>query len=840
MGWVNPRWASLTGPDAESLRAIFESLSKFLDAPTFERGITIGDGTDPTYDPVDDVVTPAPTTPVVPDSIVPDDDADPAQVTGLTVTAGVRSLLLRWNPNTEADVVDGFGEYLVQIDTASDFTAAPREQHEGGTMASFSDLTTSATYYARVAAVDAHGNQGAWSANGTGVPVQVATADLADLAVTNAKLGALAVTLAKLADDSVSTAKIVNAAVEEAKLATDSVTATKIAALSVVAGKIAANAVSTTELAALSVTAAKIAADTITANEIAANAIGTTELAALSVTAAKIAADTITAGQIAANAITTSELNADSVTAAKLAAISLEASKYVRSTSYVAGTSGWSIDADGSAEFSNVTVRGAVEATRFTAVAGSNLLPNPSFTTNITGWTITTMTGSRDAVVFNSTPASLKLTGGAGGFTVVSDQISVKPNTLYKLDRYVRGTSLVPVLMKVNWYTALGAGISTDTFTPFSVNNTSVWESFEETSLSTSSNSNFAQAPATAAIATIELSRASGSSDVWIDDIVFSAAPLVEGGVFRTASSGRRIEVQGGVRDTMFLWPTGSGETPGQFFAWEYVAGSGIRNMILWGPYATGKVSPWMRWADATTVGTLRIGDGNVIIEQNLDVDGTGNVDGTFNATGATTLGSTLGVTGAATLSSTLAVTGGVTANAHMDMPEIASPGNPAANVGRVYVRDTGGVTEYVARFSGGEIIVLACDADEDGTWTPTLAQGVSTNITKTVNEARYVRRGSIVEVWCSVTATGAGTAGSAITLSLPFTAAGHAAGAIFGAGFVFDASANVRYASVVEMSTTTKVAFSNDASAGGNVGAAPSFAVANTDIIRFQARFKV
>jgi hypothetical protein len=35
MGWVNPRWGSLIGPDADTLRAIFESLSEWTNNPSF-------------------------------------------------------------------------------------------------------------------------------------------------------------------------------------------------------------------------------------------------------------------------------------------------------------------------------------------------------------------------------------------------------------------------------------------------------------------------------------------------------------------------------------------------------------------------------------------------------------------------------------------------------------------------------------------------------------------------------------------------------------------------------------------------------------------------------------
>lgn len=57
----------------------------------------------------------------------------------------------------------------------------------------------------------------------------------------------------------------------------------------------------------------------------------------------------------------------DAVGAPELAALSLELGKYIRSNTYVAGSSGWAIDADGSAEFSDVTIRGVLD----TSAAGT-------------------------------------------------------------------------------------------------------------------------------------------------------------------------------------------------------------------------------------------------------------------------------------------------------------------------------------------------------------------------------------------------------------------------------------------------------------------------------------
>lgn len=70
---------------------------------------------------------------------------------------------------------------------------------------------------------------------------------------------------------------------------------------------------------------------------------------------------TITNAKIADLAVDNAKISSLSV--AKLTAGSLAVGQYVRSTSYTPGSSGFSINADGTAEFNNVTVRGAVYAT---------------------------------------------------------------------------------------------------------------------------------------------------------------------------------------------------------------------------------------------------------------------------------------------------------------------------------------------------------------------------------------------------------------------------------------------------------------------------------------------
>lgn len=116
--------------------------------------------------------------------------------------------------------------------------------------------------------------------------------------------------------------------------------------------------------------------------------------------------------------------------------------------------------------------------------------------------------------------------------------------------------------------------------------------------------------------------------------------------------------------------------------------------------------------------------------------------------------------------------------------------------------------------------------------YTPQIDQGVSTNIAKTINYARYRRDGSRLVVEFDLSVTAAGTSGSAITVTLPVDFATTAGGAK-GIGQIYDASAVNRYVCCVERAGTSKVGFAADGAYNGQVGATPSFALANGDVVR-------
>ena len=98
----------------------------------------------------------------------------------------------------------------------------------------------------------------------------IATADLADNAVTTSKIAAASVTTAKLADANVTTAKLADGNVTTAKIVDANVTTAKIADASVTTTKIVDANVTTSKLADASVTSTKIADANVTDTKLAA------------------------------------------------------------------------------------------------------------------------------------------------------------------------------------------------------------------------------------------------------------------------------------------------------------------------------------------------------------------------------------------------------------------------------------------------------------------------------------------------------------------------------------------------------------------------------------------
>lgn len=452
----------------------------------------------------------------------------------------------------------------------------------------------------------------------------VTSNEVAAATLTGANIAAATIAAGNIVSGTITTTQIAAATIVTGNIAAGTITGGNIAALTIAAGnlvadtitagQIAANAIGTTELNADSVTSAKIAANTIVAGDIAAGTITTNEIAALTIVAGNIAASTITGAKIAATTITSGLIAADAIIASKLAAISIEAGKYVRSTSYSAGVSGWTIEADGSAEFNNVTVRGRILASQIAAPFGPNLVSNGTFESNVTGWAASGGTLTQSTTFAKSGTGSAKLVTSSGTEQHIrtpelseAGKIAVTADVNYLASAWVRNTAVGEPqdasVVAIRWYTAANAFISEDR--PAVTQVGSALGAFGYTAV-------FATAPSTAAYASVRVYHdpgPSGGSTHYTDDVALQATSRITSPVMSTAEEGVRISVDGS-NPTLpsVLYYTGSQlETaPGYFFA---AADSDGLSVGLKAPTVSGFNSPSAKLQSNTTdsVGLLTI-----------------------------------------------------------------------------------------------------------------------------------------------------------------------------------------------------------------------------------------
>ncbi|MGE3448693.1 MAG: hypothetical protein AB7H92_14060 [Microbacteriaceae bacterium] len=128
------------------------------------------------------------------------------------------------------------------------------------------------------------------------------------------------------------------------------------------------------------------------------------------------------------------------------------------------------------------------------------------------------------------------------------------------------------------------------------------------------------------------------------------------------------------------------------------------------------------------------------------------------------------------------------------------------------------------------------------GAWlsvTPTLVQ--SGAVTKTTTYARYRRNGRSISYQGLLSVTGTGTGSNAVLVGTGGITAVQSGGAVVGSGYIYDASANLRYPAVVALISTTTLGFvGTNGTSAANLGAADFTAgLASGDVITWAVEFE-
>lgn len=114
--------------------------------------------------------------------------------------------------------------------------------------------------------------------------------------------------------------------------------------------------------------------------------------------------------------------------------------------------------------------------------------------------------------------------------------------------------------------------------------------------------------------------------------------------------------------------------------------------------------------------------------------------------------------------------------------------------------------------------------------WTPTIGQGATSNIAKTVNNARFRAQGKLCEFQFKCSMTGTGTAAAKVTVSAPATARAAVLVPV-GFGKLFDTSAGSSFDEMMWLDTSaTAMIYRTGA---GSLGAAGfTAALASGDVL--------
>jgi hypothetical protein len=372
----------------------------------------------------------------------------PTGPTGLSLSAGIRSLILQWTANTEPD----FDHYEIHVGTAAAFTADSSNlliKRGIGTIEtinkywdgdSWENLIPGTIYYVKMYAVDASGNKSTISGEVSATAGRTGTTDYTDLSITNAKISDLVVD--KILTGSLGATVTVSGTIR---------TATGGARIEITSDGIVGYATNGT-----------------TRNLEYKNSDGSLYL--------------------------TGTVDASSFTGMNtLGSIG----DTIQSTNYVDGVSGYQIDGAGNANFNNVFARGIIKT------LGDVFYDiNGTFDTNTTSWegspgaTFYTFDGGTES--FTGTNATLSqvesngdrtiamddgslliTTTAIGDATITSPSVVVVAGTQYEISGYFKAVTINRnIVPQIKWYSDAGASvlISTTTATTVSEDDASTQE----------------------------------------------------------------------------------------------------------------------------------------------------------------------------------------------------------------------------------------------------------------------------------------------------------------------------------------------------------------------------
>ena len=148
--------------------------------------------------------------------------------------------------------------------------------------------------------------------------------------------------------------------------------------------------------------------------------------------------------------------------------------------------------------------------------------------------------------------------------------------------------------------------------------------------------------------------------------------------------------------------------------------------------------------------------------------------------------------------------------------------------------------TDKMMTFDGSNWWTIAIPSTASTSFTSTISQGVSTNISKSTNYSQYRIISGVCEWWFAFTMSASGTAGSQVTLTLPVTSLISTVGVTVGNGMIYDSSVPTIDTGHYEIVTSTTVSMAVSEGTNAPWGASPNIALASGDIIRGHIRFLV